>query len=93
MELPVLHRAGAGEEQDRLHRPRELRGTDDQGTGALGAAPWLSQPACPREIRNKGLAKEKQLWEVLLENIADGALPEFVVCWFFPCGSVGGFAL
>lgn len=35
------------------------------GTGALRAAPWLSQPACPREIGNKGLAKEKQLWEVL----------------------------
>lgn len=31
MELLVLHRAGAGEEQDRLHGARELRGADDQG--------------------------------------------------------------
>lgn len=26
-------------------------------------------PACPGDIGNKGLAKEKELWEVLLENI------------------------
>ena len=31
MALPVLHRAGEGQGLHRVHRPRELRGGDDQG--------------------------------------------------------------
>lgn len=61
MELLVLHRAGASEEQDRLHRAGELRGADDKGTCPLGEALSLLQPAYPRDIlENKGLAKEKE---------------------------------
>ena len=62
MELLVLHSAGASEEQDRLHRARELRGADDKGTRPFRAALSLFQPAYPWEIfENNGLAKEKQL--------------------------------
>lgn len=61
MELLVFHRAGASEEQDRLHGARELRGTDDKGTCLLRVALSLLQPAYPGEIfENNGLAKEKQ---------------------------------
>lgn len=70
MELLVLHSAGASEEQDRLHRARELRGADDKGTCPLRAALPLLQPAHPGEIfENKGLAKEISFEKELLENI------------------------
>lgn len=85
MELLVLHSAGASEEQDRLHRSWELRGSDDKGTCPFWAA--LLHPACPRgTFENSGLAKKKtsKFWEGTFGKYLRKSLFHSFLSWLTP---------